>query len=107
MTMFQNLANSSYYLFDYQPYDTLGLNRDLLAYEVAVPNLAHAPKLVYKERLIDFTSYYSLTFKSSMHVPGKFYLGDVLALEGHHSVTHNARFRGLFPPALVHSIKAI
>lgn len=79
MTMFQNLANSSYYLFDYQPYDTLGLNRDLLAYEVAVPNLAHAPKLVYKERLIDFTSYYSLTFKSSMYAPMKHYLGDVLA----------------------------
>lgn len=74
------MVNSSFYCFEYQPYDTLHLNRDFLAYEVDVPNLAQATELVDAEKLVDFTSYYSFSFKSSMYVPVKYYLGDVIAL---------------------------
>lgn len=74
------VVNSSFYCFEYQPYDTLHLNRDFLAYEVDVPNLAQATELVDAEKLVDFTSYYSFSFKSSMYVPVKYYLGDVIAL---------------------------
>lgn len=43
------VIDSLLYCFEYQLYETLGLNRDLLAYEVAVPNLAQATELIDAE----------------------------------------------------------
>lgn len=34
------VVDSSLYCFEYQIFQTLGLNRNVLAYEIAVPNLA-------------------------------------------------------------------
>lgn len=53
--------NSSVIAFEYQRYETLNLNQDLLAYEVAVPTLAQATELVHE--LIDYTSYFFISFK--------------------------------------------
>lgn len=49
------MVDSSLYCFEYQLYETLGLNRDLLAYEVAVPNLAQGTELIDAEKLVDHT----------------------------------------------------
>ncbi len=71
------LIDSSFVAFEYQRYETLNLNQDLLAYEVAVPTLAQATELVHK--LIDYTSYFSVSFRESVFVPIKYSLCDIIA----------------------------
>lgn len=71
------MINSSFIAFEYQRYETLNLNQDLLAYEVAVPTLAQATELVHE--LIDYTSYFSISFKESVFVPAKYSLCDIIA----------------------------
>lgn len=75
------VVNSSLYCFEYQLYETLGWNRNLLAYEVAVPNLAQATELIDAEKLVDYASYYPISLKSSFYVLTKYNLDDVIALE--------------------------
>ncbi|KAL7377556.1 hypothetical protein ABVT39_001233 [Epinephelus coioides] len=76
------LIDSSFVAFEYQRYETLNLNQDLLAYEVAVPTLAQAMELVHK--LIDHTSYFSVSFRESVFVPIKYSLSDVIAQRNQH-----------------------
>ncbi len=57
------------------------MNRDLLAYGVAVPNLAHATELIDAEKLVDHTSCYPISFKNSVYVLTKYNLdGELLSL---------------------------
>ncbi|KAM7380069.1 hypothetical protein PAMP_003389 [Pampus punctatissimus] len=75
------VVDSLLYCFEYQLYDIVGWNRDLLAYEVAVPNLAQATEFIDAEKLVDHTSYYPVNFKNTTYVLTKYYLGDVVALK--------------------------
>lgn len=75
------LINSSFIAFEFQRYETLHLNQDFLAYEVAVPILAQATELVHE--LIDYTSYFSISFKESVFVPIKYSLCDIIAQRNH------------------------
>jgi len=75
------VVNSLLYCFEYQLYETLGLKKDLLAYEVSVPNLAQATEFTDAEKLIDHTSYYLINFKNSAYVLTKYNLDDVIALK--------------------------
>lgn len=74
------VVNSLLYCFEYQIYETLCFNKDLLVYEVAVPDLAQATELIEAEKLLDHTSYDSINFTNSGFVPMKYNLEDVLAL---------------------------
>ncbi|XP_023254471.1 uncharacterized protein LOC111648952 [Seriola lalandi dorsalis] len=75
------LKDCSLHCFEYQPYETLGWNRDLLAYEVAVPNLAQETQLINAEKLVDHTSYFPISFKNRVYVTTKYILDDVIALK--------------------------
>lgn len=72
------VVDSSLYCFEYQLYDTLDLNRDLLAYEIAVPNLAQATEFIDSDKLLDYTSYNSMSFNNSEYILIKYNLGDVI-----------------------------
>lgn len=74
------VVNNLLYCFEYHINETLCFNRDLLAYEVAVPDLVQATELIEAEKLLDHTSYDSISFKNSVFVPMKYNLEDVLAL---------------------------
>ena len=74
------LVNSNLYCFESQLYDTLGFSKDLLAYEVDIPNLAQATEVVDAEKLVDFTAYYAVTFKDHQCVPIKYNLHNVLEM---------------------------
>lgn len=69
------------YCFEYQLYETLGLNGGILAYEVAVPTLAQVTELLNAEKLVDHTSCYPVSFKISLYVVTKYNLDDVIALK--------------------------
>ncbi|KAL3967359.1 claudin [Sarotherodon galilaeus] len=75
------IVNSVLYCFEYQVYETLGFNKDFLAYEIAIPNLAQATELTNVENLLDFTSYYPVHFRNSVYVMTKYNLEDVLSLK--------------------------
>lgn len=75
------VVDSSLFCFEYQLYETLDLNRDLLAYEIAVPNLAQATEFIDAEKLLDPMSYYPVSFKNSVYVLTKYNLEDVIALK--------------------------
>lgn len=53
-----------FFSFEYHLNETHGWNRDLLVFEVAVPNLAQATEFQDAEKLLDYTSYYAMTFKN-------------------------------------------
>ncbi|XP_022616414.1 uncharacterized protein LOC111232973 isoform X2 [Seriola dumerili] len=75
------LKDCSLHCFEYQPYETLGWNKDLLAYEVAVPNLAQETRLINAEKLVDHMSYFPISFKNRVYVTTKYILDDVIALK--------------------------
>ena len=52
----------------------------MMAYQVEVPHLAQATELVNAEKLVDFTSYYTISSKSQTFVQVKYHLGDVIEL---------------------------
>lgn len=64
-----------------QLYETVNWNRDFLAYEAVVPYPAQATELRDVEKLIDHTSDYPDSFKSSAYVLTKYNLDDVIALK--------------------------
>lgn len=71
------IANSSLYCFECQVYNTVGFSRDFVSYEIEVPNLAQATEIVDADKIVDYTSYYALSFKNHTYIPLKYYLGDV------------------------------
>lgn len=75
------MVDSSIYCLQYQLYESIDYNRALLAYEVAVPNLAQATEVIDAEKLIDYTSYFPSSFKNSMYILTKYNLDDVIALK--------------------------
>lgn len=74
------LVDSSLYCLEYQPFQTMHFDRNVMAYEVEVPHLAQATELVDAEKLVDFTSYYTTSSKSQTFVQVKYHLGDVIEL---------------------------
>lgn len=74
------LVNTYVYCFEYQPYDTLGFSKDLLAYEVDIPNLAQATEVIDAEKLVDFTAYYAVMFEDHQYVAIKYNLNDVMEM---------------------------
>ncbi|XP_049331198.1 uncharacterized protein LOC125799173 [Astyanax mexicanus] len=74
------IADSSLYCFECQVYDTVAYNRGFLCYEIEVPNLAQATEFVDADKIVDYTSYYTISFKNHTYVPLKYYLGDVIGL---------------------------
>ncbi|XP_034057976.1 uncharacterized protein LOC117536966 isoform X2 [Gymnodraco acuticeps] len=75
------VIDSSLYCFEHQLYETVCFNKDLLAYEVTIPNLAQATELIDAEKLVDYTSYYSMSFENSVYILIKYNLRDVIALK--------------------------
>ncbi|KAG7456398.1 hypothetical protein JOB18_008800 [Solea senegalensis] len=75
------VVDNSLYCFEYQIFQTLGLNRTFLAYEIAVPNLAQATEMIDAEKLIDHTSYYQVSYNNSVYVLIKYNLEDVITLK--------------------------
>lgn len=74
------LVDSSFYCLEYQPFQTIGFDRSVMAYQVEVPHLAQATELVDVEKLVDFTSYYTISSRSQTYVQVKYHLGDVMEL---------------------------
>lgn len=74
------LVDSSLHSLEYQPFQTMHFDRNVMAYEVEVPHLAQATELVDAEKLVDFTSYYTTSSKSQTFVQVKYHLGDVIEL---------------------------
>ena len=72
------VVDSSLSCCEYQIYDTLNFNRDLLSYEIAVPNAALATEFMDMEKLPDYTSYHSIPFHDKTYVLRKYDLTDVL-----------------------------
>lgn len=70
------VIDSSLVAFEYQRYETLNLSPELLAYEVAVPNVAQATEFV--KELIDCISYFPVSFKDNTFVPIKYSLCDII-----------------------------
>lgn len=73
------MVDISLYCFEYQLYETVGQITDLLTYEVAVPNLAQATELIEAEKLVDDTSYFPVSLKTSVYVLTKYNLDYVIA----------------------------
>lgn len=48
-------VDSLLYCFEWQLSEIVSWNRDLLAYNVVVPNLAQATELIHTEKLVDHT----------------------------------------------------
>ena len=67
------LVDSSLYCLEYQLYETIVYNRNLLAYEVMVPNVAQATEVIDAEKLIDY-------IKNGVYVLTKYNVDDVIAL---------------------------
>ena len=57
-------------------------------YQVKVPHLAHATELADAERLVDSTSYYTISSKRQTYVQIKYYVEDVMKL---HSSSNDER----------------
>lgn len=74
------LVDSMLYCLEYQPFQTIHFVRNVMAYQVEVPHLAKATEFVDAEKLVDFTSYYTISSKGQTFVPVKYHLGDVIEL---------------------------
>lgn len=74
------LVDSMLYCLEYQPFQTIHFDRNVMAYQVDIPHLAQATELVDADKLVDFTSYYTIRSKSQTFVQVKYYLGDVINL---------------------------
>lgn len=70
------VIDSSVIAFEYQRYETLNWDENLLAYEVSVPALAQATELAHE--LIDHTSYYSVNYRESNFIPIQYSLRDIV-----------------------------
>ncbi|XP_034078395.1 uncharacterized protein LOC117550156 isoform X1 [Gymnodraco acuticeps] len=74
------LVDSKLYCLEYQPFQSICFDRNVMAYQVEVPHLAQATELVDAEKLVDLTSYYTISRKGQTYVQVKYYLGDVMEL---------------------------
>lgn len=70
-------GDSSLYCFECQVYNTVCFSREFASYEIEVPNLAQATEIVDADQIVDYTSYYALSFKNRTYIPLKYYLRDV------------------------------
>lgn len=66
------------YCLEYEPFQTICFDRNVMAYQVEVPHLAQSTELVDAEKLVDFTSYYTISSKSQTFVQVKYCLGKVI-----------------------------
>jgi len=74
------LVDSKLYCLEYQPFQTVCFNRNVMAYQVEVPHLAQATELVDAEKLVDYTSYYTISSKGQTYVKNILLLGLPLML---------------------------
>ncbi len=74
------LVDSMLYCLECQPFQTIHFDRKVIVYQVEVPHLAQTTELVDAEKLVDFTSYYTISSKSQTFVQVKYHLGDVTEL---------------------------
>ena len=58
------VVDSMVFGFEYQPFQTICFDRNIMAYQVEVPRSAQATELVDAEKLVDYTSYYTISSKS-------------------------------------------
>jgi len=58
-------------------YNPVCFSREFASYQIDVPNLAQAPEIVDSDTIVDYISYYALSFKNRTYIPLKYYLGDV------------------------------
>lgn len=72
------LVESKCYCLEYQPFQTICFDKNVMAYQVEVPHLAQATELVDAEKLVDFTSYYTICNKGQTYVQVRYHLGDVI-----------------------------
>ena len=85
------LVDSRLYCFEYQPFhfiSTTCFDRNVMAYQVEVPHLAQGTELADAERLVDSTSYYTISSRRQTYVPIKYYVEDVMKL---HSSSNDER----------------
>ena len=74
------VVDSRVFCFEYQPFQTICFDRNIMAYQVEVPHFAQATELVDAEKLVDYTSYYTISSNSQTCVQVKYHLGDVIEL---------------------------
>lgn len=72
------VVDSSLFCCEYQVHDTLEFNKNLLSYEIAIPNVAMATEFIDLEKLRDYTAYYSVIFNTKTYASRKYDLTDVL-----------------------------
>lgn len=72
------LVESKRYCLEYQPFQTICFDKNVMAYQVEVPHLAQATELVDAEKLVDFTSYYTICSKGQTYVQVRYHLGDII-----------------------------
>jgi hypothetical protein len=65
--------------FIVQPFQTIHFDRNAMAYQVQRSHLVQA-NLVDAEKLVDCTSYYTISIKSQTYVEVKYHLEDVMAM---------------------------
>ena len=74
------LVDSRLNCLEYQPFQTTCFDRNVMAYQAEVPHLAQATELADAERLVDSTSYYTISSQSQTYVQIKYYVEDVIEL---------------------------
>lgn len=72
------VIDSFLFTCEFQVFDTLEFNKDLLSYEVSIPNAAQATELINFDKLLDYTAYYPFHFNGKTFVLRKYDLTDVL-----------------------------
>lgn len=72
------IVDSVLFCCEYQVHETLDFNRNLLSYEITVPNIAMATEFINLEKLKDYTAYQAIMLNTKMYVPRNYDLTDVL-----------------------------
>lgn len=72
------IVDSVLFCGEYQLYDTVEFNRNLMSYEISLPNVAMATEFINLQKMKDYTAYYSILFNTKTFVPRKYDLTDVL-----------------------------
>ena len=65
------VVDSRVFCFEYQPFQTICFDRNIMAYQVEVPHLGQATELVDAEKLVDYTSNYTNQQQEANLGPGK------------------------------------
>ena len=62
------LVDSRLNCLEYQPFQTTCFDRNVMAYQAEVPHLAQATELADAEKLVNCTSYYTISSKSQTYL---------------------------------------